>query len=80
MTIEADYQRDEGCVDELKAEVAADDVLDPLVESCRHAYNIFKDAFGDDAHRYTQHPYREEVEIGLPLPCREGKRLENSQR
>ena len=79
MSIEANDQRNERCVDELEPEVAAYDVIDSTFRRSRHSDEILQDNFDKHTCSEPQCANGQQVGIGLPLPCFESKGLEHEQ-
>ena len=77
MTIETDEQRHQRRIDALEAEIAADDIADTTIVAAWHANHVFQDDFRQETTQQAQCKYRQQMDIGLPLPHFQSEGLED---
>ena len=80
MAIETDEQRHQRRIDTLEAEIATDDIADATIVGAGHADNIFQNDFRQETTEQAQCKYRQQMNIGLPLPLLESEGLEDGYR
>ena len=80
MAVETDEQRHQWRVDTLKTEIAADDIADTTVVGTGHGDTILQNDFCQKTTEQAQRKYRQQMNIGLPLPHFESKGLEDGYR
>ena len=80
MAIETDEQRHQRRIDTLEAEIAAYDVADATIVGAGHADNVFQNDFRQETTQQAQSKYRQQMNIGLPLPHFESEGFEDSNR
>ena len=80
MAVEADKQRHQRSIDTLETEITADNVADATIVGARHAYNVSQNNFRQETTEQSQCKYRQQMNIGLPLPHFESEGLEDNYR
>ena len=80
MAVETDEQRHQRCVDALEAQIAADDIVDASLVGAGHADNVSQNEFRQETAEQAQCKYRQQMNIGLPLPHFESEGLEDGNR
>ena len=79
MTIETNEQGHQRRINALEAEIAADDIADTAIVGARHVDNVSQNDFRQETTEQSQCKYRQQMNIGLPLPHFESEGLEDSQ-
>ena len=79
VAVEADKQRHQRRVDELKAEIAGDDVVDATVVGTGHVDDEVQDDFCQEAAEHAQGKQTQQMDDGLPAPHFESEGLEDGQ-
>ena len=77
MTIETNEQGHQRRINALEAEIAADDIADTAIVGARHADNVSQNDFRQETTEQSQCKYRQQMNIGLPLPHFQSEGLED---
>ena len=77
MAIEADKQRHQRRINALETEITTDDIADTTIVGAWHVDNVSQNDFRQDTTQQTQCKYRQQMNIGLPLPHFESEGLED---
>ena len=80
MTVETNQQRDHRGVDELEQQVAANDVIYPVLVGSGAFEDVLQDIFGHGTGKDTHKPHSQQMNPCHPLPCFQTEWLENRKR